>query len=197
MFFICSLRFWQCSQTVFPPFFILTLILLISFPPVLTQSLYYLKSVQRYEYKELRNGGWGVECVYWTEPKTTCRPHENQPNAYNMFTVWKETCLLVCAFAPASLQGVAGLWRFVFFYTYLINHTKLFFKHLFQLCRQAIISIFYIIKVIPGKNLVPQRLMRLPLPSEAGTYCLVPWKGSVCGPCEWERHLGRGGTKPS
>ncbi len=29
-----------------------------------------------------------------------------------------------------------------------------------------------------------------------GTICLVPWKGSVCGPCEWGRHFGEGGTEP-
>jgi hypothetical protein len=27
--------------------------------------------------------------------------------------------------------------------------------------------------------------------------CVGPWKGSVCGPCEWERHLGKGGTGSS
>jgi hypothetical protein len=27
-----------------------------------------------------------VECVYWTEPKATCRQCKNQPNAYNMYT---------------------------------------------------------------------------------------------------------------
>ncbi len=24
------------------------------------------------------------------------------------------------------------------------------------------------------------------------TYCVAPWEGRVCGPCEWRRHIGRG-----
>ncbi len=23
-------------------------------------------------------------------------------------------------------------------------------------------------------------------------YCVVPWEGRMCGPCEWGRHLGKG-----
>jgi hypothetical protein len=142
---------------------------LISFSPVLTRSLYYLKSVHRYEYKELRNEGGGTLNVYTGQNP---RQHVLMKTS-QMHTICSQFGRKpVCLFTPMR-QLLSKGWQVcedLCFFTYLINHTKLFFKHLFQLCRQTIISIFYIIKVFPGKNLVPQRLMRLPLPSQAGTY---------------------------
>ncbi len=52
-----------------------------------------------------------VECVYWTEPKATCRPYKSRPNAYNMYTDLEEilcACLCICViFSP----GVVNICR--------------------------------------------------------------------------------------
>jgi hypothetical protein len=41
-------------------------------------------------YSKIICRGGSVECVYWTEPKMTCRQCKNQPNAYNMYTNLEE-----------------------------------------------------------------------------------------------------------
>jgi hypothetical protein len=52
-----------------------------------------------------------VECVYWTEPKATCRPYKSRPNAYDMYTDLEEilsACLCICViFSP----GVVNICR--------------------------------------------------------------------------------------
>jgi hypothetical protein len=55
-----------------------------------------------------------VECVYWTEPKATCRQCKNQPNAYNMYTNLEEI-LSVCLHLHVSFYpGVVNFCRKVF-----------------------------------------------------------------------------------
>ncbi len=55
-----------------------------------------------------------VECVYWTEPKATCRPLKNQPNAYNMYTHLLKSCLLAYTFPSASFLGAGHFCRYGF-----------------------------------------------------------------------------------
>jgi hypothetical protein len=55
-----------------------------------------------------------VECVYWTEPKATCRQCKNQPNAYNMYTDL-EGILSACLHLYVSFHpGVVSFCRYVF-----------------------------------------------------------------------------------
>jgi hypothetical protein len=55
-----------------------------------------------------------VECVYWTEPKATCRQWKNQPNAFNMNTDLEEI-LSACLYLHASFYpGVVNFCRYVF-----------------------------------------------------------------------------------
>jgi hypothetical protein len=58
--------------------------------------------------------GQTVECVYWTEPKATCRQCKNQPNAYNMYTDL-EGILSACLHLYVSFYfGMVHFCRYVF-----------------------------------------------------------------------------------
>jgi hypothetical protein len=66
-----------------------------------------------------------VECVYWTEPKATCRQCKNQPNAYNMYTDL-EGILSACFYLQVSFYpGVVNICR------YLFPHIVAFLKVIF------------------------------------------------------------------
>jgi hypothetical protein len=54
-----------------------------------------------------------VECVYWTEPKATCRQCINPPIAYNMYTDLERilsACLYLCV---SFYYGVVNFCRYV------------------------------------------------------------------------------------
>ncbi len=55
--------------------------------------------------------GTTVECVYWTEPKATCRQCKNPPNAYKMYTDL-EGILSVCLYLHISFNS--GVVQYLF-----------------------------------------------------------------------------------
>ncbi len=72
-----------------------------------------------------------VECVYWTEPKATCRQYKNQPNAYNMYT-YLEGILSACLCLHVSFYTGWSIFVDMYFHTVLAklksterNHPKI------------------------------------------------------------------------
>jgi hypothetical protein len=56
-----------------------------------------------------------VECVYCTEPKATCRPYRNQPNAYIMYTDL-DGILSACLYLRVSFYSGVVWYIFVDMY---------------------------------------------------------------------------------